>query len=147
MMQVAKSNLTQRFAATYATVPVHTLHQREEGADSVLCSVDFGDIVWGEEEASELFEEATKKSRDDDDEGGGGGQRKSVVSQMVTAVSQMVQAASGAITRDMVEAMAGRTFSRREWTKADDLLEMQAFVYKVGFSSGPQNKRLYVKAE
>lgn len=148
VMQVAKSNLTQRFAATYTTEPVHTLHQRDEGADSVLCRVEFGELVWGEEEASELFEEATKKPHEDEDGGsGGGGHRPSVVSQMVTAVSQMVQSSAHPVTRDMVEATAGRTFSRREWTKADDLLEMQTFVYKVGFSSGSQNKRLYVKAE
>ncbi len=71
VMLVAKSNLTQRFASAYRTEPVHTLHVRDEGADAVLCRVEFGDVVWGEEEASELFDEATRKPREDDEDGGG----------------------------------------------------------------------------
>jgi len=93
-MMVAKSNLTQRFAATYTTEPVHTLHKRDEGADSVLCRVQFGDLVWGEEESTELFEDATRRPREDDEQGGGGDHRPRVVSQMVTLVSQMVESMS-----------------------------------------------------
>lgn len=145
VMQVAKSNLTQRFAATYSTEPVHTLHERDEGADSVLVRVEFGEIVWGEEEASELFHSATKPQPADDEEGGGGDHRPSVVSQMVTLVSQMVESTTEPVTRDAAEAKAGRAFSRREWGKADDMLAMTPFVYKVGFATGPQNRRLYVK--
>jgi hypothetical protein len=145
VMQVAKSNLTQRFAASYTTEPVHTLHEREEGADSVLCRVQFGELVWGEEESSELFDAATRKPREDDEEGGGGDHRPSVVSQMVTLVSQMVESTSEPVTRDAVEARAGRAFSRREWGKADDIIAMTPFMYKVDFATGPQNKRLYVK--
>jgi hypothetical protein len=145
VMQVAKSNLTQRFAATYTTDPVHTLHRRDDGADSVLCRVEFGELVWGEEESSELFEEATRKPREDEEDGGGGRHRPTVVSQMVTLVTQMVTSATGPITREDVEAKADRTFSRREWTKADNVLEMASFTYKVGFTPGPQNKRFYVK--
>lgn len=144
VMLVAKSNLTQRFAATYTTEAVHTLHERDEGADSVLCRVQFGELVWGEQESSELFEDATRKPPEDE-EGGGGNHRPSVVSQMVTLVTQMVENAAEPITREAVEAKAGRAFSRREWTKADDMLEMATFTYKVGFTSGPQNKRFYVK--
>ncbi len=143
VMQVAKSNLTQRFAATYSTEPVHTLHERDGGADSVLVRVEFGEIVWGEEESSELFEDATRKPREDDDEGGGGDHRPSVVSQMVTAVAQMVHTSAEPVTRDAVEAKAGRAFSRREWTKADDMLAMAAFTYKVAITRGAQNRVLY----
>lgn len=146
VMQVAKSNLTQRFAATYSTEPVHTLHEREEGADSVLCRVEFGELVWGEEESSELFHDATRIPRDDHDDGGGGGDhRPSIVSQMVTLVSQLVEATPVPVTREMAQLKAGRPFSRREWAKADEMLAMSSFAYKVGFEAGPQNKRLYVK--
>ena len=146
VMLVAKSNLTQRFAATYTTEPVHTLHERDEGADSVLVRVEFGEIVWGEEESSELFHHATKpQPAEGDEEGGGGDHRPSVVSQMVTLVSQMVESTNEPVTRDAVEAKAGRGFSRREWGKADEMIAMTPFVYKVGFATGPQNKRLYVK--
>lgn len=144
VMMVAKSNLTQRFAATYTTEPVHTLHEREEGADSVLVRVNFGEVVWGEEEASELFEAATRKPQEDE-EGGGGDHRPSVVSQMVTLVAQMVEASPVPVTRETVQLKAGRPFSRREWAKADDMLAMTPFAYKVGFEAGPQNRRLYVK--
>lgn len=142
VMQVAKSNLTQRFAATYTTEPVHILHAREKGADSVLCKVELGEIVWGEEEASELFEEATRKPRDDED-GAEGGHKPSVVSQMVTAVTQMVHTSPEPVSRDAVEARAGRSFSRREWTKADEMLAMASFTYKVAITRGVQNRVLY----
>lgn len=145
VMLVAKSNLTQRFAATYATEPVHTLHERDEGADSVLCRTRFGEVVWGEEEATELFHSATKPQPAEGEEGGGGDHRPSVVSQMVTLVSQMVEATSEPVTREVVEAKAERAFSRREWAKADDMIAMTPFVYKVGFRTGPQNRRLYVR--
>lgn len=145
VMQVAKSNLTQRFAATYRTEPIHTLHERDEGADSVLVRVEFGELVWGEEESSELFEDATRKPREDDEDGGGGDHRPSIVSQVVTAVTQMVHTSTEPVTRDAVHARAGREFSRREWTKVDDTLAMASFQYKVGFAAGDQNKRLYVR--
>lgn len=142
VMMVAKSNLTQRFAATYTTDPVHTLHEREEGADSVLVRVHFGEVVWGEEEASELFDAATRKPQEDE-EGGGGDHRPSVVSQMVTLVAQIVAGSPHPVTRDDVEARAGRGFSRREWAKADDMLDMASFTYKVAIKRGAQNRVLY----
>jgi hypothetical protein len=142
VMQVAKSNLTQRFAATYTTEPVHTLHEREEGADSVLCRVNFGEIVWGEEESSELFEEATRKAREDDDEGGGG-HKPSVVTQLQMLIVEMVHKSAQPITRDHVQAQAGREFSRREWSKVDDVLLMAPFQYKVVIKRGEQNRVLY----
>ena len=69
----------------------------------------------------------------------------SVVSMIVTLVTQMVHASAEPVTRDAVHARAAREFSRREWTKVDDMLGMASFTYKVGFATGPQNKRLYVK--
>ena len=145
VMQVAKSNLTQRFATTYTTEPVHTLHHRDEGADSVLCRVGFGEVVWGEEESSELFEEATRRPSEDDDGSGGGDHKPSVVSQMVTAVAETVRASAEPVTREAVEAKVGRKFSRREWTKADDMLGVATFVYKVVITRGAQNRVLYGK--
>lgn len=142
VMQVAKSNLTQRFAASYVTVPVHTLHERDEGADSVLCRVEFGEVVWGEEEASELYDEATRKPREDDEDGGGD-HRPSVVSQMVNLVSQMVAEAESPVTREQVEARANRGFSRREWTKVDDMLCTASFIHKVAITRGAHNRVLY----
>ncbi|QHL91159.1 AAA family ATPase [Sphingomonas changnyeongensis] len=144
VMQVAKSNLTQRFAASYTTEPVHTLHERAEGADSVLCRVNFGEIVWGEEDATELYEAATRRQNEDEEgEGGGGGHKPSVVSQVVTTVTQMVHTSAEPVTRDAVHARAGREFSRREWTKVDDMLAMASFTYKVAINRGTQNRVLY----
>jgi hypothetical protein len=49
VMRVAKSNLTTRFTTLYNTEPVHTLHHRAEGANSVLVRVNIGLTVWGED--------------------------------------------------------------------------------------------------
>jgi hypothetical protein len=143
VMQVAKSNLTQRFAATYTTEAVHTLHQRDEGADSVLCRVELGGLVWGEEESSELFEDATRKPREDDEEGGGGDHRPSVVGQLVTLLVATVHKSTAPVTRLEVQLRAGREFSRREWGKVDDALATAPFMYKVAIKRGEQNRVLY----
>lgn len=146
VMQVAKSNLTTRFAASYSTEPVHTLHHRAEGADSVLCRVNFGEVVWGEEASSELFEAATKKPQEDEGEGDGGDRRNhkaNVVQKLMIAVTDLVYRTDEPVTREMVEAAQCREFSRREWAKVDERFTLAPFQWKVILSRGPQNKVLY----
>lgn len=146
VMQVAKSNLTTRFAATYTTEPVHTLHHRAGGADSVLCRVNFGDLVWGEEASSELFEAATKRPQDEEGDGDGADRRNhkpNVVQKLMVAVTDLVYRSAGPVTRDMVEAEQCREFSRREWAKVDERFALAPFEWKVVLGRGPQNKVLY----
>jgi hypothetical protein len=48
VIRTAKANTGTHFAATYKTVPVHTITAREDGRNDVLCKTEFtSDIVWG----------------------------------------------------------------------------------------------------
>lgn len=141
VMRVAKSNLTTRFTTLYSTEPVHTLHEREEGANSVLVRVNMGVTVWGEDESMEVFEEATRKPKEE--EGEGGGKRESLVMKVVNALVEAVYRTGQPVTRDQVHGMIGREISRREWGKVDDQLRIAAFNYGVVIEQGAQNKALY----
>src|SRR6185295_1328467 len=57
VMRVAKSNLTQPFGMTYETTPVHTLYERTEGNDSVLCRVTPGPVIWGDTDSMDMFDD------------------------------------------------------------------------------------------
>jgi len=143
VVRVAKSNLTQAFGMSYRTEPIHTLYERLEGADSVLCRVQPDVIVWGEEESMFLYDEATRKPRDDEEGGSCGGQKVSLVERVVETLIEVARTSAGPITRDMIHARLGREIQRREWTKVDEKLRMGAFFYKVAIEAGPQNKALY----
>jgi hypothetical protein len=147
VMRVAKSNLTTRFTTLYSTEPVHTLHERAEGANSVLVRVNLGATIWGEDESMEVFEEATRKPQEEREGEGGGGRRESLVEKVVNALVQAVYQTGEPVTRDKVHELIGREISRREWSKVDDRLRMVAFQYGVLIETGAQNKVLYRKKD
>ncbi|MFT3964539.1 MAG: AAA family ATPase [Sphingobium sp.] len=144
VMRVAKSNLTTRFTTLYSTEPVHTLHERAEGANSVLVRVNVGLTVWGEDESMEVFDDATRKPQED---GEGGGKKESLVMKVVNALVQAVYQSGQPVTRDAVHELIGREISRREWSKVDDQLRLAAFNYGVVIEAGAQNKVLYRKRD
>lgn len=144
VMRVAKSNLTTRFTTLYSTEPVHTLHRRAEGADSVLVRVNIGVTVWGEDESMEVFEDATRKPQED---GEGSAKKESLVEKVVNALVQAVYQSPQPVDRDMVHGLIGREISRREWSKVDERLRLVAFNYGVLIEAGAQNKVLYRKRD
>jgi hypothetical protein len=146
VMRVAKSNLTTRFTTLYSTEPVHTLHEREEGANSVLVRVNFGLTIWGEDESMEVFEDATRKPKEDGDgEGGGGAAKQTLVSKALETIVELVHTTPQQVTRDLVHQWLGREISRREWSKIDERLRLAQFQYRVVIETGAQNKVLYTK--
>lgn len=146
VMRVAKSNLTTRFTTLYSTEPVHTLHERDEGANSVLVRVNFGLTVWGEDESMDVFEDATRKPPDER-EGEGGGKKESLVEKVVNALVQAVYQSGEPVTRDKVHELIGREISRREWSKVDDRLRLVSFQYGIVIETGAQNKVRYRKKD
>ncbi len=146
VMRVAKSNLTTRFTTLYSTEPVHTLHKRDEGANSVLVRVNFGVTVWGEDESMEVFEDATRKPQEEG-EGGSSAKKETLVEKVVNALVQAVYQSGEPVTRDKVHELIGRDVSRRDWGKVDDRLRLVAFQYGVAIETGAQNKVLYRKKE
>lgn len=145
VMRVAKTNLTTRFTTLYSTEPVHVLHRRAEGADSVLVRVSVGLTVWGEDESMEVFEDATRPPKADDDGDGGGGKKESLVMKVIGALVQAVYQTGQPVTREQVHALIGREISRREWQKVDERLRLAQLQYRVVIETGPQNKVLYQK--
>lgn len=143
VVRVAKSNLTQSFATTYTTIPVHTLHERTEGADSVLCRVQPGPITWGEEESMALYDDATRKPKDDDDGGGNEWRPPSLEDKVLQHVVEAVYATTGAVTRDMVHEQLGRSVHGRVWKRVDDRLRMAELQYKIIVDHGQQNRTAY----
>jgi hypothetical protein len=141
VMRVAKSNLSSAFAVAYSTVPVLELHRHEDGHASVVCKVNIGPVVWGEEAATEMFEAATRV--DHNDEGDGTNHRGSLVDNVLETVVRLVHQSPTSVTREMVETDLGRPVGRREWKKVDERLTVAAFQYKVVLSNGPQNKVVY----
>ena len=147
VMRVAKSNLTTRFTTLYSTEPVYTLHERAEGANSVLVRVNFGATIWGEDESMEVFEEATRKPPEEREGEGGGGKKETLVEKVVNALVQAVYQSGEPVTRDKVHELIGREVSRRDWGKVDDRLRLVAFQYGVVIETGAQNKVLYRKKD
>ncbi|WP_426052180.1 AAA family ATPase [Brevundimonas sp. SL161] len=146
VMRVAKSNLTQAFGMAYKTAPVHVLQAREEGADSVLCQVQPGAIVWGEEQSMDLYEEATRRPKDDDVNDNTAGLRPpSLTDNVVACVVEMVTTAVEPVTRDMVQQRFGRSIDRRVWLKVDGQLLLSAFMYRVSINHGVNNRITYVR--
>lgn len=143
VMRVAKTNLTTRFTALYSTEPIHVLHHRDDGPDSVLCRVNMGPLVWGEEDSMRLFEDATKKPKDDDEFDGG--HKQSLVDKVMDAVLWAVDNVAQPVTREIIHAQLGREVARREWGKVDDRLRLGDFIHRVVIESGPQNSVIYRK--
>jgi len=143
VVRVAKTSVDQFFAVSYITVPVHTLHERPNGANSVLCRVQLNDLVWGADASMDLYEAATRNPNDDDGEESN--RRTSLVEKVLMEVVEMVHTSGAAVTRDMVHARLSRKVSRREWLKVDEQLQLAGFQYKVSIAAGPQNKVIYQK--
>ena len=145
VMRVAKSNLTTRFATLYNTEPIHTLHERAEGANSVLVRVNLGVTIWGEDESMEVFEDATRKPKEDGDGEGGGAAKQTLVSKALETIVELVHSTPQQVTRELVHQWLGRVISRREWSKIDERLRLAQLQYRVVIETGAQNKVLYVK--
>ncbi len=143
VIRVAKTSVDQFFAASYVTAPVHTLHERPNGANSVLCRVQLSDVVWGADASMELFDAATRNPSDQD--GDESNRRTSLVENVLMEVVEMVHTSGAPVTRDMVHAHLSRNVSRREWLKVDDRLRLAAFQYRVKITAGPQNVAIYQK--
>lgn len=134
ILRTAKSNLTQPFAVTYSTHQIHTLHERTEGADSVLCRVELGTIIWGADASLELFDAATRKPMDD-----GSLRQANLVEDVAETVRRLVQSSDQPITREIVEEELGRSVSRREWIK----IEGELARHKVDVARGEHNRAIY----
>lgn len=142
VMRVAKSNF-DTFGVPYTTEPVHTLYERENGPDSVLCRVQPGPIVWGSLPSLEMFKEATKPPKE---EGSGGGGNQGVAGLVAGAVADLVKRLDTPVTREMVEAELDRDVHRKHWAKADEMLEMLPGIYGVKLVRGEKNRVFYQKA-
>lgn len=140
VMRVAKSNLTQPFGTAYTTTPVHTLYERADGKDSVLCQVDGVEVVWGNTASMEMFEEATRKPSQDEGEEFKG--LPSIVENAIQKLVEMVMATTPgqAVTREDVQRELGRPIGRREWTKIDNHMHGYPTVF---LEHGPSNRALY----
>jgi len=119
-----KDTLTGAFAASYGTYPVHTLVDRAEGSDSVLCATQTRPIVWGYKYVKELIEDAT------DQDGGTNGTRKlplnrkrEQVNAIVATLLQMLDSGTEPVTRKIVQEALGTPMNFRHWQEADSVLE------------------------
>ena len=146
VIRVAKSNLIT-FGATYTTTPVHTLYERTDGPDSVLCKVIPGPIVWGEMDSMELWESATNVQKEGD-EGNNEfvDKRKLTVAEIVRRkLVEMVHTGQDQfVTRQQVECQLPDVMvNRAQWAKVDIDLRQLEFVHRVEVTTGPQNMTLY----
>lgn len=134
-----KTNLGAFFAQDYKTKPVHILFQREGHNDSVLCGVDFGEIIWGRNEGRERVVEAITI----DEENANTeriNRKKAIVDSIVAAVLEQIKA-TGSATRKQVEStLGGEEFSRRYWQDADAILST---VFNVRMQSGAHGALTY----
>lgn len=145
VIRVAKSNLVT-FGATYTTTPVHTLYERQDGPDSVLCKVSPGAIVWGDMPSMELWEAATTVPKDDEGDEGFTDRRKLTVADVVrNKLVEMVHAGQDAfITREQVETQLPEVkVNRAQWAKVDLDLRQCEFIYRVELTTGQFNMTLY----
>lgn len=140
-----KSTLTGDFAASYSTRPIHTLATRQDGMDSVLCTVDLLPIEWGYQQARALVEAA----RGDNEEQGGGDARRSSnkttnIERVVTTVAQMLQDGAEQVDRASVTQAMGYDVPRRHWQEADNVL---ALAHKVKTTVGAHGRIYYQRAQ
>lgn len=129
VIRAAKNNLGPKFAASYRTIPVHTLHKRDwiQGADTVLCTVEVSPegIQLGMA-AAHLWDDATAKPRDDEAGGprrAGGGRAEKVLECLLKVVAE----ANGPVGREQVAFQIAlrhgdMKIHRSDWAKVDQLL-------------------------
>ncbi|MEZ0021227.1 AAA family ATPase [Sinorhizobium fredii] len=143
VIRVAKTNLVT-FGATYKTVPVHTLYERADGPDSVLCRVTPGPTVWGDADSMDLWEEATTVPKDDED-GFSDTRIPSIVEKAIQVVVETIMTTGVAqLTREEVEQKLGRNVGRREWKRVDAHLQNHPTVL---FEKGAKNRVFYKRRE
>ncbi len=145
VMRVAKTNLAW-FGMPYTTAPVHVLYKaQEEGVpDSVLVKVEPGPIVWGKQEAGDLWDEITTIPKDDE-EGFVDRRKPTVVDIVRDKLVELTHASPDQIVnREQVQAkLPGVRVNRAQWRKVDDALRQFQFMYRVEMTTGSQNMVLY----
>lgn len=118
-----KSNLGAYFAQNYKTKPIHTMYQREDGDDAVLCGIDWGARIWGRSDGRERVLEAITV----EPEGGENGvpkvsAKQQSVAEILSMVLEMFKAGATLITRKDVEARMQREPGSRHWEAAESRL-------------------------
>jgi hypothetical protein len=136
VLRSAKTNLTTPLAAIYTTRPVHVLHKRKGGSDSVLCCVQLGHVVWGERESMRLFEAATGK-----DEGEGTPNNKQrIIKDVITTLLQRVNAGTEPVTRELVHTALGFEVDRKYWKEIDIALSL---IHGIEITCGAHGQKFY----
>lgn len=136
VIRAAKNNLGPKFAASYRTIPVHTLHKRDwiQGADTVLCTVEVSPegIQLGMA-AADLWDEATVKTKSEAEAGGprraGGGRAEKVLECLLKVVAE----ANGPVGREQVAFQIAlrhgdMKIHRSDWAKVDQLLAERGYL-------------------
>ena len=128
VVAVAKSNFDV-FGAAYTTSPVHTLHERQNGPDTMLVKVTPESIMWGSMATAELYKEATKKPKDDDDGAPAWdpefARGPTLVEQAIGVIADMVAELAeptAFVTREEVAARLGKPMDRTRWTAVERCL-------------------------
>lgn len=119
-----KDTLTGPFATEYATVPVHTLHKRVDGSDSVLCSVITGQIHWGHRSVRKLFDDATGRESADDARPSTASRRQMQIDLVVTTLVRLLDSGAPTATRKDVQEIIGTAINARHWQDADTVLAL-----------------------
>jgi hypothetical protein len=135
-----KDTLTGPFACEYRTYPVHTLAQRADGSDSVLCAVLSQPIQWGYRNVRSLIASATARDDDDDAAAGATNQKWKQIGAVVTTVLQMLDSGVQPVTRKAVHETLRSSVSPRHWQEADNMLAIAHHVVGV---PGPRGERMY----
>ena len=119
-----KDTLTGPLAVEYETFPVHTLHQRLDGSDSVLCAVRLGPVSWGHKNVRKLFDEATGRDRESEGKSSMPSRRQTQIDLVVTTVLKLLDSGSPTVTRKDVQEAAGAVINARHWQEADMILAL-----------------------
>lgn len=135
--RVAKSNLDQPFAVTYQTMPVHTLHERADGPNSVLCKVDLGEIVWGNAKSMDLFNAATQTFDDVKPP-----RKPTLVDHIIQQMIVFLSETDAGLTRKEIETKMGRPICTRDWGKVDKKLGSE-FWDTIEINTEDKNRHVY----
>lgn len=119
-----KDTLTGPFAVEYQTYPVHTLHQRLDGSDSVLCAVRPGQLHWGHKNVKRLFDEATGRDREGEEDSPMPNRKQIQVDVIVTTLLSILDSGVPSVTRKEVQEVLGAAINARHWQEADAVLTL-----------------------
>lgn len=117
-VRTAKTNTGTHFGAQYRTVPVHTLRERPDGRNDVLCGIAMlGPVVWGEMALREMMAGEKSDPLLERVE-----QARTKIQTLVDATLQVLRGVPST-TRKAVEAtVLSQKFNKRHWLKADAIL-------------------------